>query len=182
MSHAIDYFAFNHEAYNYYIPSAAACDEDYDAFDFLEPEVLGKNDIASYVDLTYDSILIPSSLESSKCAAKHQLLRSLESYAALKAGWDGYSADPANAQSIMDARVFISTLPEQYVLPKDMLASDGEVSLYWECGDTYLEVSFPGDNTYHFIFNAPGIREGRDDLPVTCPLINPQFISFLACI
>lgn len=143
---------------------------------------LGKQTPASYLELSYDSILVPSTLVGAKESAMQRLRRELESYKSLKEGWDGYCAEPANQHSIMDARVFLSSLPESLPVPSPMLASDGEVSLFWETGKGYLEASFPGDSTYHYIFNAPGIRVGADDLPVTTPTIDRIFAAYLASI
>ncbi|UDU81223.1 hypothetical protein [Pseudomonas sp. HN2-3] len=143
---------------------------------------LGKQTPASYLELSYDSINVPASLVGAKESAMQKLRRKLDSYKSLKEGWDGYCAEPANRDSIVDARVFLSSLPENLPVPSPMLASDGEVSLFWETSDGYLEASFPGDGTYHYIFNAPGIRVGADDIPVTTPTIDQKFAAYLASI
>lgn len=182
MSLAIDYFAFESNAFDFYNVSSRSVQDELEEFDLPESLDLGRQIPASYLNISYDSILIPSSLVGSVDAARQKLRRELESYATLQAGWDGYEGEPANSHSIVDARVFICSLPPQYVTPKPMLASDGEVSLFWEIEGKYLEASFPGDGTYHFIFNAPGIRVGTDDLPVTTPTIDEQFLSYLACL
>lgn len=143
---------------------------------------LGKQIPASYLELSYDSILVPSTLVGAKESAMQKLRRELDSYKSLKEGWDGYCAELANRDSIMDARVFLSSLPDSPPVPSPMLASDGEVSLFWETSKGYLEASFPGDSTYHYIYNAIDIRVGADDIPVTTPTIDPVFALYLASI
>lgn len=181
MSLAIDYFAFDSNAFDFYRASSSPSTHALDTFEAPETHNLGRQTPASLQSLSYDSILIPSSVIGASEASRQKLLRELEGYATLQAGWDGYEGEPANPQSIIDARVFISSLPSQLRYPKPMLASDGEVSLFWEAEGQYLEASFPGDCTYHYIFNAPGIRVGADDVPVSSPKLEATFLSYLAC-
>ncbi|AZO85930.1 hypothetical protein BOO88_25890 [Stutzerimonas stutzeri] len=46
-----------------------------------------------------------------------------------------------------------------------MLAGDGEISLFWKDNGCYLEVSFPGDNTYHYIFKNDKEQFASPDIP-----------------
>lgn len=118
----------------------------------------------------------------SKTLARWALLRELASYADLEPEWDGYSAESANADSITEARVFITSLPTNCPVPRSSLASDGEISLYWAKNGHYLEASFPGDGTYHFIYTAPGVRFGSKDIHVTTPTIDSEFLAYLVSI
>lgn len=118
----------------------------------------------------------------SKTLARWALLRELASYADLEPEWDGYSAEPANVDSITQARVFITSLPTNCPVPRSSLASDGEISLYWAKDGQYLEASFPGDGTYHYIFTAPSVRFGSKDIHVTTPTIDPEFLAYLVSI
>lgn len=182
MSLAIDYSAFESNAFDFYNGDSPSIWEGVGDLLTQDPCALGKQIPASYQNLAYDSLLIPATLVSAGDVVRQKLMREIDTYRCLQEGWDGYSAAPANRHSIVDARVFISSLPPQHPLPKPMLASDGEVSLFWEHEDVYLEASFPGDGTYHYIFNAPGVRIGADDLHVTCPTIDTKFLSYLACL
>lgn len=126
--------------------------------------------------------LLPSTHESSRALNLRSLYQELGSYSELKPGWDGYDADEVMSESLVDARVFVSSLPPRLDLPKPMLASDGEISLYWDLRGAYLEASFPGDGTFHYIFNKSSFRFASDDYPVTSPLLNAEFLSFLEAI
>lgn len=172
--------AYFENEFDFYSATSQFLPDELESLASAEACGLGKQTPASYLELSYDSILIPSTLLGSKESVMQKLRRELESYKSLKEGWDGYGAEPANPRSMMDARVFLSSLPERYDVPAPMLASDGEVSLFWETAQGYLEASFPGDGTYHYIFNAPGTRVGGDDLPVTTPTIDMTFESYLA--
>lgn len=132
-------------------------------------------------NLTHET-LIPSTHEMGKILKSQKLYQDLAAYSKLEPGWDGYNADPVMPGSLIDARVFVSSLPPQYFLPEPMLASDGEISLYWEINGVYLEASFPGDGTYHYIFNAGSVRFASDDVHVSSPLVNREFLSYLASI
>lgn len=134
------------------------------------------------IDLPFQVGFFAPSHEGARVAAVQRLYREIESYLALESGWDGYDADDANKGSIQEARVFIAALPSQYKVPKSTIASDGEISLYWAQEDRYLEASFPGDGTYHYIYSAPGERFGSPDIAVTIPTINPEFVSYLSAI
>lgn len=137
---------------------------------------------ATVINTQQQADFVSATREDSKTLAKWALLRELASYADLEPEWDGYSAEPANVDSIAEARVFISSLPTGCPVPRSTLASDGEISLYWDRNGHYLETSFPGDGTYHFIFSAPGVRFGSKDIYVTTPTIDPEFLSYLVLI
>lgn len=134
---------------------------------------------------TYDmasATLLPQTHGLSRFMGKVRLSRALERYKELEAGWDGYSADAAIPESVIEARLFLSVIPERFDLPVPMLACDGEVSLYWETSTAYLETSFPGDGTFHYIFNAPGQRIASDDIDIGVPSINKEFLGCLEAI
>ncbi|WP_155952209.1 hypothetical protein [Pseudomonas sp. CHM02] len=141
----------------------------------IQPSTVGSYNLVN-------ETLLPSTLESSKAMNLRALYQELASYSALKPGWDGYDADVASSESQIDARVFVSSLPPRLILPKPMIASDGEISLYWDLRGAYLEASFPGDGTFHYIFNKGPIRFASDDHPVTSPVLSAEFLSFLEAI
>lgn len=103
----------------------------------------------------------------------------LRSYQELPLGWDGYHGVPALQSSVGNALRWLSTLPANSVLPQPMVAGDGEVSLYWSCEQIlYLEVSFPGDSTCHFIASGEHERYGSDDLDILSATQNSEFMRF----
>lgn len=107
---------------------------------------------------------LPPSHEASRALSASKLESRLNSYLQVGEDWDGYGGSPASKQSLADAKSFLSKLPNQISLPRPMLAGDGEISLYWEHSGMYAEASFPGDGTYHFIFDSQGNSLCFDEL------------------
>lgn len=137
---------------------------------------------ATVINTQKQADFISATLEDPKVLAKWALVRQVASYADLEPEWDGYAAEPANVDSITEARIFISSLPTGCPVPRSTLASDGEISLYWDKDGRYLEASFPGDGSYHYIYTAPGIRFGSKDIHVSMPTIDPEFLAHLISI
>lgn len=187
----------NYYSYSTLLNTEATCQYASEAFDFfgMHPhaedasevrmaEVMSSAQQSTQInfDLPFQVAFVAPTHEGARLAAVQRLYRGIESYLALEAGWDGYDADDANRSSVQEARVFIAALPSQYPVPKSTISSDGEISLYWAKEDRYLEASFPGDGTYHYIYSAPGERFGSPDIAVTIPTINPEFVSYLSAI
>ncbi|MFU2928702.1 MULTISPECIES: hypothetical protein [Pseudomonadaceae] len=152
-----------------------------DSFDFPQSDARSVgHEIQSYA--SYDigtGALLAQTHKLSQFAKRSKLLLTLEEYGKLQFGWDGYSGEAATRESITDARLFISVLPERFDLPVPMLACDGEISLYWETASSYLEASLPGDGTFHYIFNNPSKRVASDDIEISVPNINKEFLGCL---
>lgn len=120
---------------------------------------------------------------------RKSLKNTIIEYLMLPSGWDGYSGQSGRLDSIVDALVFVESLPTYLACPKSMLASDGEVSVYWEFSDSsgsdsidvpfYLEVSFPGDSTYHYIANIAQERIGVDNVPLETCISHPHLQNLL---
>lgn len=106
------------------------------------------------------------------------LEQELQSYLALPPDWDGYGGVPSPQSVIEDALKWLATLPLGGAPPLPMVAGDGEVSLYWNVGDLYLEVSFPGDSTYHFIATYGKERVGSDDLSISVAAEDSTFVKY----
>lgn len=102
----------------------------------------------------------------------HALVKkTLDGYLGLESGWDGYDAKKASVASVDEAKLFIDSLDPLVVTPISMLDCNGEVSLFWtmgRCSDNhlYVEISFPGDQTFHFIISEPNDRFASEDLPI----------------
>lgn len=108
-----------------------------------------------------------------------RLFATLNSYRNLEANWDGYGGEPATYESMIDALEFLHSLPVRFPAPIPMLAGDGEISLFWEDNDRYLEASFPGDATYHYIFNAGDEKFASDDLPLNGRSMDDSFLTHI---
>jgi hypothetical protein len=106
------------------------------------------------------------------------LEQELQSYLVLPADWDGYGGVPAPKGVVEDALRWLATLPSSDALPLPMVAGDGEVSLYWDVVGLYLEVSFPGDSTCHFIAVSEKERYGCDDLSIAEAARDSRFLRY----
>ncbi len=107
------------------------------------------------------------------------LLGRVEMFAGLPLNWDGYGGVPATAGSVSGARAFIRRLPPNIALPEAMLAGSGEVSLWWESGEAYVEASFPGDGTYHFFVEGCSQNPTGDDLSVAAAELDGNLVTAL---
>ncbi|MFM0270899.1 hypothetical protein PQQ59_09995 [Paraburkholderia aspalathi] len=121
----------------------------------------------------------PSSYEGASRWNLNNLMQELASYGELKNGWDGYGGQPANRHSLADSYVFLGHLPISAPLPKAMIAGVGEISLYWEDRETYAEVSFPGDRTFHYFLDGPDASGDGDDIPLSNAKLPEQLLAFI---
>lgn len=113
--------------------------------------------------------------------SRNQLYARVHYFTRLPQDWDGYDGIPATYESWISAVEFIQLLPNRVDTPFAMLSGDGEISLFWENAKNYLEVSFPGDGTYHYIFTSQDrdIQFASDDLSLNERSINKNFIKHL---
>lgn len=73
------------------------------------------------------------------------LIDELWGYECLEAGWDGASTDLApSREAIKEAILFVESLPPFVALPVPMVSNDGEVGLFWQDDEFYLDVGFRG--------------------------------------
>jgi hypothetical protein len=69
----------------------------------------------------------------------------LREYLWLEEGWDGVRSVPAPASAVENAISFLHRFPDTLMQPTPMVASDGEVGLYWRYQGAYVELEFAGD-------------------------------------
>jgi len=108
------------------------------------------------------------------------LTERLMMYRSLEDDWDGYGGHAATFGSFINALEFTGKLLRRYLIPAAMLAGDGEISLFWKQNGSYLEVSFPGDNTYHFIYKGSSGVYASPDISLTAPQLDLKLLEFLA--
>ncbi|MWV11174.1 hypothetical protein F3I62_03605 [Pseudomonas sp. R-28-1W-6] len=112
--------------------------------------------------------------------AMARLTEKLFMYRGLDEDWDGYGGQPATYGSFSNAMEFVQKLTKRFELPASMLAGDGEISLFWKRNGSYLEISFPGDNSYHFIYKDSNEVFASPDLSFDTYQLDSQFIGYLA--
>lgn len=123
--------------------------------------------------------VLPPTHEASQTAAVARLFGQLHDYRSLEDDWDGYGGIPATYGSFISAIEFVQSLGKRFSLPKPMLAGDGEISLFWEKNKRYLEISFPGDGTYHYIYKDPDSQFASPDFPLNAKSISSNFNKYL---
>lgn len=70
------------------------------------------------------------------------VLSQLSSFAKLEAGWDGPDSVVPAEEHIEAALDFVLSMPPVFPLPKAMLTADGEVGLYWDDKNIYMDIAF----------------------------------------
>lgn len=88
-------------------------------------------------------------------------------------GWyDGVVGTPASMQGIKDALIFADKLNLEEIHPPFIsLASDGEISFWWDLETIKLALGFYGDGTYNYFAKLDTNQKFYgDDLNVSVPL------------
>ena len=76
----------------------------------------------------------------------------------LARGWDGSEDDRAPSESAAnDAITFLEKMPAGFELPEVFASSDGELGLFWETGEAFINVSFFGDGKAAFYATRDGV-------------------------
>ena len=74
----------------------------------------------------------------------------LEGYGTLKDDWDGEGAVAPPAGAVRDAIDFLDGKPDGVPVPLPEIATVGDVGLYWDEADTFVEVQFGGDQAFSY--------------------------------
>ncbi|MDY7567499.1 hypothetical protein QN400_21340 [Pseudomonas sp. RTC3] len=122
---------------------------------------------------------LPPTHNQSREFGMYRLIDKLHSYRSLYKDWDGYGGEPATYASWSNALEFVSRLAIRFSAPVPMLAGDGEISLFWKKDGRYLEISFPGDNTYHFIFQYSQEQFASDDISLEGNYLDDTLIAYM---
>jgi hypothetical protein len=94
----------------------------------------------------------------------------LRSYKGLEPNWNGYGGQQPSGTAVEDAVEFLRMVGPVHKLPKTMVGGSGEVGLFWETSETYIEVGFRGDGTLGFLVDpADGDAVEAEGLPVAFP-------------
>ncbi len=89
----------------------------------------------------------------------------LLSYTKLTKGWDGYQGIAPNEDIINSSRNFLKLVKSQNLpAPKPMLSGEGEVSLYWDIDNTYIEVGFEEEMFFSYLIDSVDKTIGEDDV------------------
>lgn len=95
----------------------------------------------------------------------------VNSYKSYPFNWDGYDGIAPSAETINDALSFIDKLPYGVIEPRPGVSGDGEISLFWENDDIYIDIGFTGDGTYVlYARDNEGIEYFKDSINLNSPL------------
>jgi len=106
-----------------------------------------------------------SEKEDSDLIKLHSLINSYEQ---LPNDWDGYNGIAPERSTIKATIAFLNVLMHQSIqTPKSMLSGSGEISLYWDTEDTYIEIGFEDGAHYTYFVDKDGEGFGEDDYPLS---------------
>lgn len=87
------------------------------------------------------------------------------------ANWDGYEGIPASSETVKDTLIFMEKLPFGVNEPRPGLSGDGEISLFWETDDIFVDIGFLGDGKYAFYArDSQAVEYFKDDIDLKAPL------------
>ena len=109
------------------------------------------------------------------------LIDDLRQYEMLEPGWDGGANDVAPSRdAINEAIQFVENIPPFIVLPEAMVSNDGEVGLFWNNDDFYLDVGFRGCGECSFFGKSGQIKvKGRGNTEKVGPVPTELFDFFM---
>ncbi len=95
----------------------------------------------------------------------------INSYKNYPANWDGYDGIPPLSETVNNTLEFIEKLPFNAKEPRPGVSGDGEISLFWESDDIFVDIGFLGDEKYTFYArDDQAIEYFKDDLDLKDPI------------
>ena len=93
------------------------------------------------------------------------LTQTINAYSSLCYNWDGYDGDKPDTKTIASAIQFCDALKKYHIsAPKCMVSGDGNISLFWDRDDVYIEISFDYEGKYSFLIKKLNdLYCGKDD-------------------
>jgi hypothetical protein len=112
--------------------------------------------------------------------ARGKLLDRIAKWKTLQAGWDDEQSEAPTHGAINLATLFINALPRDVSLPKAMLSSSGEIGLYWDTSDIYIDLEFSSDTTFSAYFRDrhTGVERFVDNLSMSDSDLDLIFAAF----
>jgi hypothetical protein len=133
--------------------------------------------VSSVIDTDYFRVDKSKFNKSTEGAGRLAIETKLLKYSALQPNWDGYNGRPPKEGAIFDAVTFLRRLPSNIKLPKEMVAGDGDVGLYWNEGSTFVELGFNGSGKYYFYAEDENGEATGDDLFVLSKSIPQELLN-----
>jgi hypothetical protein len=99
---------------------------------------------------------------------KELLKREVAAYRDLKSEWNGSDFSLPSSRAIDAAIDFLERLPSRLPLPRPMLSRDGELGLYWDLVNGYVEVSFdPAGELTYFSRARNGVERFQEGVDIS---------------
>lgn len=90
----------------------------------------------------------------------------LRSFLALKYDWDGYGGITPTPETIHRAMTLLEQIRSfNLKAPKAMVSGEGDVSLYWQMDDLYIEANIDEDNVFSYLIDDKKHPYGSEDSP-----------------
>ncbi len=110
-----------------------------------------------------------------------EVIKELNSYKDLKTNWDGYGGIRPTDEIINSTKKFLEKLKENKILtPSIMVAGSGEIAIFWESKDSYIEVNFDTQEQFSFFYKIDDNIYGEDDIKVdNLPIRLKEALNYL---
>jgi hypothetical protein len=95
-----------------------------------------------------------------------RLVLEVQNLRKLSANWDGYDGVPPTEGTIAKAITLVSNLPFDLEPPRIGISGDGEISLFWERPNLYIDFGIRDDLGCSFYARKGDIEDFGDDLDV----------------
>ncbi len=117
------------------------------------------------------SPILGTRVTTSSISTFDKLINTLESYKSLEEDWDGYGGVTPSIEVVDTAINLIFKIKrDDLPTPKPMISSSGNVGLYWNGKDSYVEVGIDGDNSYYTYISEGDKYAGQDNNMLDEPL------------
>lgn len=108
-----------------------------------------------------------------------RLRQQIRAYASFEDNWDGYGGSRPDRAAIVAAERFLMKLPAGASLPRTGLSGDGEIGLFWDYGEGFIDVGFVGDGEYSYYARSSLGAELFGDNQKIDEDINEELVQFI---
>lgn len=109
-----------------------------------------------------------------------KIISKIRSYANYEDNWDGYDGIAANDNAIENTILFLKKLPYNIIKPRPGLSGDGEIGLFWDKSDFFIDVGFLGENKYSYYAKDSENREYYGNEINIDEEISPDLINIIS--
>jgi hypothetical protein len=97
-----------------------------------------------------------------------KLIFSIRNYSTFEQNWDGYNGKPPTETTIKNSIDFLRQLPSNILVPFAGLSGDGEINLFWDINNIFIDIGFTGDSKYsYYARNSHGEEFSGDYIAIS---------------